>query len=200
MTSPTRAFRSIEPGQIAPGFTLPAAPGGTVSLADYRGHRVLLVFYMGDFIGDDTNADDIFRTTAINLSALSADIETFAALDICVLAVARESPERHAAVARLLDLRFPLVSDTTGDLGVAYGVLAENRWAGSNYWYDRLTTVFLIDRAGVIRLRLETDFITSTAPASPLVTRLASRPSTSFGPGDEVSTTDLTKAAVALTT
>jgi len=41
MTTPPRP---LEPGDLAPGFTLPAAQGeGTVSLADYRGRSPLLV-------------------------------------------------------------------------------------------------------------------------------------------------------------
>ena len=36
-------------GQAAPAFDLPAAAGGTVSLADYRGNQpVLLYFHMAD--------------------------------------------------------------------------------------------------------------------------------------------------------
>ncbi len=34
-------------GQMAPGFTLPAAGGGTKSLADYKGKTVLLYFHEG---------------------------------------------------------------------------------------------------------------------------------------------------------
>ena len=40
----TKPPRQLEPGDPAPGFTLPAAHGeGTVSLADYRGRSPLLV-------------------------------------------------------------------------------------------------------------------------------------------------------------
>ena len=40
----TEPTRPLEPGDPAPGFTLPAANGeGTVSLADYRGRSPLLV-------------------------------------------------------------------------------------------------------------------------------------------------------------
>jgi peroxiredoxin len=95
----TRNFRSLEPGQKAPGFTLPAFPDGRISLADYRGQMVLLVFYMGNFIKDPI-PDQMMRTTAFNLSALSADTDKFDALGIQVLAVARESRERHAALSR----------------------------------------------------------------------------------------------------
>ena len=37
----------IKVGEAAPGFSLPAADGTEVSLADYRGSAVLLYFSMG---------------------------------------------------------------------------------------------------------------------------------------------------------
>lgn len=37
----------IRVGKVAPSFSLPAAGGGEVSLADYRGSSVLLYFSMG---------------------------------------------------------------------------------------------------------------------------------------------------------
>jgi len=37
----------IKVGDAAPNFSLPAAEGGKVSLADYRGSPVLLYFSMG---------------------------------------------------------------------------------------------------------------------------------------------------------
>ena len=40
----TEPLRTLEPGDPAPSFTLPAAHGeGTVSLADYQGRNPLLV-------------------------------------------------------------------------------------------------------------------------------------------------------------
>ena len=38
---------SLSEGQSAPDFSLPAAGGGTVSLDDFRGQKVLLYFSMG---------------------------------------------------------------------------------------------------------------------------------------------------------
>lgn len=38
-------------GQPAPGFTLPATGGGTVSLAELRGSEVVLAFYCYDWGG-----------------------------------------------------------------------------------------------------------------------------------------------------
>ncbi len=39
---------AVRVGSVAPAFTLPSAEGGSVSLADFRGHKaVLLYFSMG---------------------------------------------------------------------------------------------------------------------------------------------------------
>ncbi len=38
--------QSVEVGAQAPGFTLPNAAGGQVSLSDYAGQPVLLYFHM----------------------------------------------------------------------------------------------------------------------------------------------------------
>ena len=39
----------IQAGSPAPDFTLPDQDGNQVSLADYRGRTVVLVFYPADF-------------------------------------------------------------------------------------------------------------------------------------------------------
>ena len=39
----------IEPGLVAPAFTLPNHRGEAVSLSDFRGRRVVLCFYPNDF-------------------------------------------------------------------------------------------------------------------------------------------------------
>lgn len=42
------AGEGLAVGDVAPAFSLPAAGGGTVSLAAYRGQPVLLFFHMAD--------------------------------------------------------------------------------------------------------------------------------------------------------
>src|SRR5262245_42455744 len=45
MTRPSRSGREgLKPGKKAPDFTLPSAVGGDVSLHDYAGRKLLLVF------------------------------------------------------------------------------------------------------------------------------------------------------------
>jgi len=42
---------TLKYGQPAPEFTLPATGGRSISLADFRGRDVVLVFYCYDFGG-----------------------------------------------------------------------------------------------------------------------------------------------------
>lgn len=44
-----RSAESVEVGQKAPDFNLPATTGGTISLAQFRGKPVLIEFYAADF-------------------------------------------------------------------------------------------------------------------------------------------------------
>ena len=44
--APTGSPQAIQAGAQAPAFSLPAASGETVSLADYAGRPVLLFFHM----------------------------------------------------------------------------------------------------------------------------------------------------------
>ena len=46
---PPADLNRIQTGQPAPGFTLESASGGPVSLSDFRGKRVVLVFYRGQW-------------------------------------------------------------------------------------------------------------------------------------------------------
>jgi cytochrome oxidase Cu insertion factor (SCO1/SenC/PrrC family) len=48
-TLPPADLNRVQLGRPAPNFTLEAADGHQVSLSDYRGKRVVLVFYRGQW-------------------------------------------------------------------------------------------------------------------------------------------------------
>lgn len=76
---------TVEVGQTAPDFTLPASNGDSVSLADYRGKYVVLYFYPKDMTpGCTTQACD-FRD----------QYEKFSELDAVILGVSPDSVDRH---------------------------------------------------------------------------------------------------------
>ena len=113
----------LEPGRKAPDFTLPDAQGRPLSLADYRGRRVVVYFYpKASTPGCTTQACD-FRDS----------LERFAADGFAVVGISPDGPE---ALARFVDaeaLTFPLLSDADHRVAEAYGAWGEKKNYGKTY-------------------------------------------------------------------
>jgi len=107
----------------APPFTLDGTSAGVVrgfSLADFRGKWVVLFFYPADFTF-------VCPTEVVGFNRRLAELE---ALDAAVLGISVDDVETHRAwAAELGGVAFPLLSDKSGDVCRAYGVLndAEQR-------------------------------------------------------------------------
>ena len=129
----------LEPGDIAPSFTLPDADGTPVSLAELKGRKVVLCFYPeASTPGCTTQACD-FR-------------DSDAALQAAGYAVIGVSKDKVAALAKFREtehLSFPLLADP--DLGVheAYGTHGEKNSYG-RVVMGTLRSTFVIDEQGVI--------------------------------------------------
>jgi thioredoxin-dependent peroxiredoxin len=193
MTSPQRFYRSLDQGAPAPQFSLPAFPHGSAHLADHLGKsNLLLFFYARDFVGKH-DFDGVSRTAAVSLSAISADAARFADAQTVILAISRGSLDSHAKLAALLDLKIPLLSDQSGDVGEQYGLLPENRWAGSSHDYDFSCCVVLVDKSGIVRHCLKTDLVMSPNHPTPnaLRNKFQSGLRLRFGSPDALSTTEL---------
>jgi peroxiredoxin Q/BCP len=108
------------PGQPAPGFTLPAADGSTVSLADFAGRPVIVYFYPAAMTpGCTTQACD-FR-------------DSFASLQGTGYAVVGVSPDKPAKLAKFVErdaLTFPLLSDPDHAVLEAWGAWGEKSLYG----------------------------------------------------------------------
>jgi peroxiredoxin Q/BCP len=130
---------SVGVGDPAPPFTLPGTDGAPdshrdISLADYAGTPVVLVFYPGD------NTPVCTR----QLNAYTADIDAFREVDAQVLAISPQSVESHDEFsADQGGFGFPLLADEDKAVGEAYGIL------GPVGFYRR--SIFVIDGEGVIR-------------------------------------------------
>ena len=127
-------------GDVAPGFALRNQYGETVSLADFRGEKhVVLVFFPFAFSGICTGE---FREIREHLEDFEAD-------DVQVLGISCDAMESLRAWADAEGYFFPLLSDfwPHGTASRAYGVFREKTGFA-------IRGTFLVDRGGVIRWTL----------------------------------------------
>ena len=120
-------------GDKAPDFTLPAAGGTSVSLADFTGRPVVLVFYPGD----DT------PVCTKQLNSYNDGLGQFEALDAQVVAISAQSVESHEKFSGKHGFEFPLLADTDKKVAALYGTLGP-------IGFPR-RSVFIIDASGVVR-------------------------------------------------
>jgi len=130
----------IEPGQLAPDFTLPDQDGNPVSLSALRGATVVLYFYpKADTPGCTVQACGV-RDRGTDYAAAGA----------VVLGVSRDPVARLRAFADKHDLDFPLLSDEDHAVAEAYGVWVQKSMYGRRFFGTERTT-FVIDGEGVVR-------------------------------------------------
>ncbi|MBX6389840.1 MAG: thioredoxin-dependent thiol peroxidase [Frankia sp.] len=120
MTESAPAPSRLSEGDVAPDFTLPDADGNQVSLASYRGRRVIVYFYPAASTPGCTKEACDFRD---NLALLGD-----AGIDVLGI-----SPDKPAKLARFRDaegLTFPLLSDPDRAVLAAYGAFGEKTMYG----------------------------------------------------------------------
>ena len=128
-------------GEAAPGFSLPATDGRTISLDDFRGKQhVVLYFYPEDETPGCTKQACGFRDLT----------PQFAEADAAILGVSPDDVESHERFTRKFGLPFPLLADTDTATVQAYGVWKPRERDGQTVMRVERTT-FLIDRDGIIR-------------------------------------------------
>ena len=129
----------LEPGDVAPEFTLPDADGNPVSLADYRGRRVILYFYPAAMTpGCTTQANDF-----------SDSLDDLAAAGVAVLGVSPDKPDKLRKFADNEGLTFPLLSDFDKGLMETYGAFGEKKLYGK-LTVGVIRSTFVIDPEGKI--------------------------------------------------
>jgi peroxiredoxin len=108
----------IQPGAIAPDFTLPAVPDESLSLADLRGRRAVLVFYPADFSPVCSDQLALYNEILPDMIRLHASI----------VGISVDGPWCHRAFAKDRRLRFPLVSDfePKGQVARRFGAYREH--------------------------------------------------------------------------
>jgi peroxiredoxin len=103
----------IEAGETAPDFTLRDQDGEEVSLSDYRGKKVLLIFYPFDFSQVCSDQLSLYQEVKPELEDKG----------LSLLGVSVDSPYAHKAFQEKLGIDTTLLSDfePKGEVARAYG-------------------------------------------------------------------------------
>jgi peroxiredoxin Q/BCP len=124
----------LKVGDRAPDFALPGTGDKTYRLEDYRGRKLILAFYPGDFTAVCTKQFCSYRDQGEKLDGLGAD----------VIGISPQSVESHERFSEEKRLNVPLLADEDKSVAKAYGVLAGPMVRRA---------IFVIDEEGVIRHR-----------------------------------------------
>ncbi len=126
----------IEVGENAPDFSLRNQDGEDVSLADFRGRRLVLVFYPADFSPVCTDQLSIYQEVLPEIEERGANL----------VGVSVDSRWAHKAFQEKLGIDIPLLADfhPKGEVSRAYGAYIEERGHPNR-------SLVLIDEKGVVR-------------------------------------------------
>jgi peroxiredoxin len=107
----------IEPGSPAPDFTLRDQDGNQVSLTDFRGRTVVLVFYPADFSPVCTDQLNLYQEVLAQIEERGATL----------LGISVDGAFCHKAFRQHLGVTIPLLADfhPKGEVAKAYGVWVE---------------------------------------------------------------------------
>lgn len=131
---------TLTEGKKAPAFSGKDQNGNTVSLADYKGKKVVIYFYPED----DT------PTCTVQACNLRDNFELLQQHGFTILGISPDEVKKHKKFETKYDLPFSLVADPDHTIIDKYGVWGEKQLYGRNYLGLHRTT-FLIDTKGIIR-------------------------------------------------
>lgn len=136
---------ALEIGQLAPEFTLQNQDGETVSLAEFRGKKNVVVYFYPKAMtpGCTTQACGIRDTN-----------QQYAELDTVVLGISPDAFPRLAKFRDKHDLNFTLLSDEDHGVAEAYGVWALKKFMGREFM-GVVRSTFIIDKQGRVAHCLE---------------------------------------------
>jgi len=131
---------NLTAGQKAPTFKEKDQNGKEISLADFKGKKVVLYFY----------PEDNTPTCTVQACNLRDNFSTLKKKGIIVLGVSPDEVKKHKKFEEKFDLPFTLIADPEHHIIDKYGVWGEKQLYGRTYMGLHRTT-FLIDEKGVIK-------------------------------------------------
>jgi len=129
----------LQVGQLAPEFILSDQDGITHKLSDYLGRRVLIYFYPKDDTPGCTQ----------EACALRDNFPTFKKNQVEILGISADLIKSHKKFSEKYKLPFTLLADEEKKVVKDYGVWAQKKFMGKEYFGINRTS-FLLDAQGKI--------------------------------------------------
>lgn len=130
---------SVTIGQKAPNFTLVDTGRKPVTLSDFTGKKIVLLFYPGAFTGACEKEMCTFRDSLAEFNSMNAQ----------VIGISVDSPFANKGFAEKNGITFPLLSDYTRNVSSQYCGLVNN-FAGLAGLTVANRSVFVIDGSGTV--------------------------------------------------
>jgi len=137
------ADNKLEVGAKAPSFKVIDQDGKKVSLADFKGHKVILYFYPAASTPGCTKEACDFND----------NLNPFKKAGYVVLGISPDAPTKLTKFKDAQGLNFSLLSDPELDVHKTYGAYGEKSMYGKTY-EGVIRSTFAIDEKGKITLAL----------------------------------------------
>jgi len=133
----------LQPGDVAPAFTLPDADGTEVSLSDHKGRKVIVYFYPAALTPGCTKQACDFTD----------NLELLAGAGYDVIGISPDKPEKLAKFRDQESLKVKLLADPEKTVTEAYGAYGEKKNYGKTYMGVIRSTV-IVDEEGKVERAL----------------------------------------------
>jgi peroxiredoxin len=130
---------NVTVGAKAPAFSLVNTEKQTVSLEDFKGQHLVILFFPLAFTG----------TCTTELCSVRDNLATYNGLNTAVIGISVDSPFALGKFKAEQQLNFPLLSDFNKEASQAYGAFYENFVLGLNGVSKR--AAFVVDKEGVVK-------------------------------------------------
>jgi peroxiredoxin len=134
----------VEIGNIAPGFTLKNQDSENISLSDYKGNNIVILFFPFAFSS----------TCTAEMRRMQEDFNNNIDLDVQVIGISVDSPYSLKIFGDLNKINFPLLSDFNKEVSRLYDSLYEI-YSPEKYSYHGVSkrSAFVIGRDGKIKYK-----------------------------------------------
>jgi peroxiredoxin len=134
----------VEKGNIAPVFTLKNQDSEDVSLSDYRGNNIVLLFFPFAFSS----------TCTAEMRRMQEDFNNNLDLNVQVIGISVDSPYSLKIFSDLNKINFPLLSDFNKEVSRMYDSLYEIYYP-EMYSYHGVSkrSAFIIGKDGIIKYK-----------------------------------------------